>query len=196
MGCHIIDTPYRALRLGSPVSVRAQVEPAWRDTPSRRKETWPTWQIVYYTFPGTEMTAGPDIQLVWSDGYKYPPDELRAHIDGQQYPQQGSLLIGETGSMLLPHTAGPQLFPKSDFKGFSRPKIEPRNHYHHWVDACRGKTRTAAGFDYAGPLTETVLLGTVALRCPDTALTWDAAQIKVTNHPEANQYLDRSYRQR
>ena len=194
MGCHIVDTPYQALRLGSPVNVRAEVEPAWRDTPSRRTETWPTWQIVHYTFPGTELTAGKTIELVWSDGYKYPPDHVRQHIDDHEFPPQGSLLVGETGTLLLPHAAGPQLFPKDKFKGYARPEITPRNHYHHWVDACRRKAETAAGFDYAGPLTETILLGTVALRCPDKELAWDGRQMKITNLPEANSYLRRSYR--
>lgn len=194
MGCHIIDTPYQALRLGSPAGIHAQVEPAWRDTPSRRTETWPTWQIVRYTFAGNELTAGQTIELIWSDGDKYPPDSVRRHIDNREFPQQGSLLVGEGGTMLLPHAGGPQLFPKNKFKGYRRPQLVSRNHYHHWVDACRQKAKTAAGFDYAGPLTETILLGTVALRCPDRELTWDAEQMKITNLPEANQYLRRSYR--
>jgi len=194
MGCHIVDTPYRALRLGSPVNVRAEVEPAWRDTPSRRTETWPTWQIVRYTFPGTELTAGKTIELIWSDGYKYPPDRVRRHIDNHEFPPQGSLLIGEDGALLLPHAAGPQLFPKDKFKGFSRPDVAPRNHYHHWVDACRQRAETGAGFDYAGPLTEVILLGTIALHRPDKDLAWDGEHMKITNLPEANQYLRRSYR--
>jgi len=191
MGCHIVDTPYRALGLGSPVNVRAEVEPAWRDTPLRRTETWPTWQIVRYTFGGTKLTAGESVEFVWSDGYKYPPDQVRQHIDNHEFPPQGSLLIGESGALLLPHAAGPQLFPKSKFRGYSRPEITPRNHYHHWVDACRHRAKTGAGFDYAGPLTETILLGTVALRCPDKELAWDAEQMKITNLPEANRYLRR-----
>jgi predicted dehydrogenase len=195
MGCHIMDTPYQALRLGSPVNVRAEVEPAWRDTPPRRTATWPTWQIVRYTFPGTELTTGKTIEFIWSDGYKYPPDQVRQHIDNHEFPSQGALLIGEVGTLLLPHAAGPQLFPKDRFRGYSRPDITPRNHYHHWIDACQRKTETAAGFDYAGPLTEVILLGTVALRCPDQELVWDAAQMEFTNLPEANQYLRRSYRE-
>jgi hypothetical protein len=87
------------------------------------------------------------------------------------------------------------MFPKNKFKGYSRPEITPRNHYHHWVDACRHKTKTVAGFDYASPLTEVILLGTVALRCPDRELAWDAEQMKITNLPEANQYLSRPYRE-
>jgi len=194
MGCHIVDTPYLALELGSPVRIRAQVEPAWRDTASRRTETWPTWQIVHYTFAGNELTAGETIELIWSDGDKYPPDHVRQHIDSHEFPKQGSLLLGEAGSLLLPHVAGPQLFPAGRFKGYSRPKIAPRNHYHHWVDACRNKVRTVAGFDYAGALTEVILLGTVALRCPDRELAWDAEQMKITNLPEANQYIRRRCR--
>jgi hypothetical protein len=191
MGCHIVDTPYLALGLGSPVSVRARVEPAWRDTPARRGETWPTWQVVRYTFPGNKLTAGKTIELIWSDGDKYPPDHVRQHCGGRAFPKQGSLLVGEAGSLLLPHGGGamPLLFPAEKFKGFPRPQIAPRNHYAHWIDACRGKARTAAGFDYAGPLTEVILLGTVALRCPDKELAWDAEQMKVTNLAAADQYI-------
>jgi predicted dehydrogenase len=194
MGCHIMDTPYLALRLGPPVRISAGVEPEWRDTPSRRRQTWPTWQVVRYTFAGNEMTAGATLELIWSDGYKYPPDHVRQHIDSREFPDQGSLLIGEEGSLLLPHVAGPQLFPAAKFKGYRRPKLAPRNHYHHWIDACRGKAETAAGFDYAGALTEVILLGTVALRCPDRELAWDPGQMKITNVPQANQYIRRRYR--
>ena len=174
--------------------IRAEVEPAWRDTPSRRTETWPTWQIVHYTFTGNELTAGKTLELTWSDGDKYPPSRLRQYIDNHEFPQQGLLLLGEVGTLLLPHAAGPQLFPGKTFKGYPRPKLAPRNHYHHWVDACRQKAKTAAGFDYAGALTEVVLLGTVALRCPDRELAWDAEQMTITNLPEADQYLRRLYR--
>ncbi|MHC4170481.1 MAG: Gfo/Idh/MocA family protein [Planctomycetota bacterium] len=194
MGCHILDTPYLALKLGAPVSVRAEVEPAWRDTPSRRTETWPTWQIVHYTFGGNELTAGKTLELTWSDGYKYPPDHIRRHIDDHKFPTQGALLLGEAGTLLLPHGGGPQLFPAKKFRGYQRPKLAARNHYHHWVDACRGRAKTVAGFDYAGALTEVVLLGTVALRCPGRELAWGAKRMKITNFAAADQYLRRRYR--
>lgn len=195
MGCHIIDTPYRALRLGAPLRIHAEVEPAWRDSASRRQETWPTWQIVRYTFPANEWVAGKTIDFIWSDGYKYPPDTVRQHIENREFPPQGSLFIGETGSLLLPHPGGPQLFPKDKFKGTPRPKLAGRNHYHHWIEACRGKAQTVAGFDYAGPLTEVILLGTIALNCPDKELVWDTTQMKIVNLPEANKYVRRSYRE-
>lgn len=194
MGCHIIDTPYLALKLGAPLTIRAEVEPEWRDTASRRTETWPRWQIVHYTFGGNELTADRTLEFTWSDGYKYPPDHVRQHIENRKFPDQGAMLLGEAGTLLLPHGGGPQLFPGKAFKGYERPKLAGRNHYHHWVDACRGKAKTGAGFDYAGPLTETVLLGTVALRCPDRELTWDTERMRISNLPQADQHLRRSYR--
>jgi hypothetical protein len=194
MGCHIVDTPFQALTLTSPLSIRAEVEPAWWDNHDRRGETWPTWQILHYTFAGNDLIAGKTLKFTWSDGGKYPPAELRQQIDNQEYPSQGSLLIGEAGSLLLPHVGSAQLFPKARFKDYPLPKLAPRDHYHHWIDACLGKTTTAAGFDYSGPLTETVLLGTVALLCADRELAWDAERMEVTNVPEANQHLRRTYR--
>ena len=194
MGCHIIDTPFQALKLTAPLSIRAEVEPAWWDTHARRGETWPTWQILHYTFKGNDLTTGNTLEFTWSDGDKYPPDAVRAQIDNQEYPTQGSLLIGEAGSLLLPHVDSPQLFPKARFKDYALPKLALRNHYHHWIDACLGNATTAAGFDYSGPLTETVLLGTIALRCAGKELAWDATRMEVTNVPEANQHLRRTYR--
>lgn len=194
MGCHIVDTPYQALKLTAPLRVRAEVEGAWAKNPARCGETWPTWQVVHFVFPGTDLTAGKTLEFTWSDGGKFPPRALRAQIDGQKYPSQGSLMLGETGALLLPHVGGPQLLPKAKYKGYARPKLAPRNHYHHWVDACLGKAKTNAGFDYSGPLTEVILLGTVALRCAGRDLAWDAAKMQVTNHANANQYLRRTYR--
>jgi hypothetical protein len=67
------------------------------------------------------------------------------------------------------------------------------NHYQDWIRACKGGPKTLANFDYAGPLTETILLGNVAARA-DKKLTWDGPNLKVTNVAEVNQYLRREYR--
>ncbi len=192
MGCHIMDMPYRALGLGMPIAVKAQVEPKWRDDPARRVETFPTWQVVRYTFPGTDLTAGETIDITWSDGFKYPPAELpNKLLEGRKYPPQGAMLIGEQGVMLMPHGAAPRLYPSEKLKAVPRPKLKPWNHYHQFIDAILGKNggKTQASFDYAGPLSEMVLLGTVALRFPDQSLTWDAPNLKVTNIPDANRYV-------
>lgn len=97
--------------------------------------------------------------------------------------------------MLLPHVGGPQLLPQEKFKGYPRPKLQPIDHWAEWVDACLGHGKTSTDFDYSGPLAEAVLLGNVAVRVPRRKLQWDAANMNITNVPEANQYLRRTYRE-
>jgi predicted dehydrogenase len=199
MGCHIMDMPYRALGLSMPIAVKAQVEPKWRNDPARRVETFPTWQIVKYTYAGTDLTTDKTIDITWSDGFKYPPAEFqKTLLEGRKYPSQGALLIGEKGVMLMPHGSGPQLLPTEKLKGVARPRPKPMNHYHQFIDAILGKNggKTQASFDYAGPLSEMVLLGTVALHFPDKTLKWDAPNMKVTNLPDANKYIRQSCRKK
>ena len=69
------------------------------------------------------------------------------------------------------------------------------NHYHLFVDACLGGAPTTCGFDYAGPLTETVLLGTLANRFPGDELRWQPAAMTIPNHDQADALLRRKYRQ-
>jgi predicted dehydrogenase len=195
MGCHITDAAYRALELTAPISVRAEVEPEWRDTPGRFGETWPTWQVVHFTFPGNTRTTDETIEVVWSDGFRYPPDEYRKAIGGAEYPPQGALFIGEEGALLHPHGGEPSLYPEEKFNSYPRPELAPRHHYHHFIDAILGGEKTTAGFEYAGPLTETVLLGALSLRVPDRELKWDAAKMEFTGAPEASRLLRRTYRE-
>ena len=75
-----------------------------------------------------------------------------------------------------------------------RPKLVISDHWHQFVEAVRGNGQTSAGFDYSGPLTEAVLLGGVASRFPKQTLEWDAASLKFSNVPDANQYIRRTYR--
>jgi hypothetical protein len=86
------------------------------------------------------------------------------------------------------------LLPKEKFQDYERPKPAPRHHYHHYVDACLGGAKTESHFAQTGPMTETILLGTIAIRCPGRKLEWDAAAMKFPNCPEAERYLKRTYR--
>jgi hypothetical protein len=70
--------------------------------------------------------------------------------------------------MVIPHVAAPKLFPEEKFTDADMPVVAERNHYTSWADACRGEDKTTSHFDYAAPLTETVLLGTIAARLPGT----------------------------
>jgi hypothetical protein len=109
-------------------------------------------------------------------------------------PNAGSILIGEKGSLLVPHVSMPQLLPEATFEDFAIEKVPAVDHYVSWADACRGVGKTTSNFDYSGPLTEAVLLGTVAMRVPGETLTWDEANLKITNSAKANALLTKEYR--
>jgi predicted dehydrogenase len=193
IGCHIFNAVWRALDLQAPKSVTARVQESWRDAPDRRKDTWPQSNHITWVFPGNERTAGDELIVEWFDGEFYPPADIRA-LHAGNYPGEAAMFLGTEGALLLPHTSGPILYPKEKFASLPRPRLEPRNHYHHFVDACLGKTKTESHFQFAGPMTETVLLGTVAVRVPETLLPWDAAGMKFPNHPAADAFLRRPYR--
>jgi predicted dehydrogenase len=187
MGCHIYDPVFNALQLTAPISVRS-------DGPAPNAWNWAVNAIVRYVFPGTPYTAGQTINVTWYDGDERPPKDVQAVIEGDKLPGQGSLFIGTKGAMLLPHIDFAMLYPDKDFDGFHRPDVQEKDHWLSFVDACLGLGRTTAGFDYSGPLTETVLLGSVACRFPQTTLHWNAHALKFDNMPAANQYIRRQYR--
>lgn len=187
-GCHILDPVFLALGLTAPLTVMA-------DSSGLNKEVWYTWSTVTYEFPGTEYTSGQTLRLTWYDGAgKLPPrDKLGLNAD-VKLPGAGSLLLGEKGSLLIPHVAMPQLLPAETFAGYKIEPLPSLNHYTGWADACRGEGRTGSPFEYAGSLTETVLLGTVAIRVPGETLKWDATALKVINSPVADGLLRKTYR--
>jgi len=95
---------------------------------------------------------------------------------------------------LLPHTGGAHLLPKNKFESFERPRFDGRNHYHHFLSAARGEAENESFFERTGPMTEAILLGTVAIRVPDTELKWDATNMRITGNAEATKLLSRTYR--
>ena len=187
MGVHIFDTPYAALELTAPLWARTTCRP-----PTGIGH--PEQNVVEYEFPQTPHTTK-TLLWTWYDGAEAPPTptELGLSADAE-LPKQGSLFIGEGGQMLLPHVGEAVLYPTEEFAGYRRPDVGGVNHYHQWVDGCLGLGQTSASFNYGGPLTEALLLGVVANRFPGHKLTWDAAQLEVTNISEANDLLKRTYR--
>ncbi len=195
IGCHIFDAVWKGLGLKTPKSVIAEVQQSWKDSPERRKDTWPQGDHITWKFPGNEYTEGNELTLEWFDGLFYPPEEIRALYSVKDYPAESALLVGTEGALLIPHGGkAPVLLPESKFAGKSLPKFESRNHYHHFVDACLGGEKTESHFAQSGPMTEAILLGTVALRTPDQLLEWDGVKMKFPNNPAANKYLSRVYR--
>ena len=89
----------------------------------------------------------------------------------------------------------PHLYPEEKFKDYPKPALEPLDHYHEFVEAALGNVEKAgANFDFAGSLTEAVLLGNVANRFPGKTLEWNAEKLKFANNRDANEYLRRRYR--
>jgi predicted dehydrogenase len=187
MGCHILDPVFSSLALGSPVSVRSEGA-------APNGESWALNTLIRYVFPGNQYTSEKTLSLTWYDGDRIPPDEIRAFTGAVKFPSQGSIFIGTKGQMLLPHIAMPVLLPAPDFAGFTMPEAERTDHYHEFADAVLGIGKTSAPFDYAGPLTEAVLLGPLATRFPNTTLQWNGEKAKFTHDKEANAFLHRRYR--
>jgi len=103
------------------------------------------------------------------------------------------LVAGSEGVMLLPNYIRPTLYPKAKFQGYEYPDAGEANHYAQFVSACRGEGQTTRGFAYSGPPTESILLGGIASRFPQTTLKWNAKKMKF-NLPEAKHFLRREYR--
>lgn len=186
MGCHIYDPVFKALAVTAPISVRSEGA-------APNEHSWATDAVIHYVFPGTKFTAEKTVKVTWYDGSKRPPAEVMAMV-GPKPPEQGSIFLGTKGVMVLPHIARPILLPVEDFKDFKMPEVKGSNHWHQFVAAIQGKGTTLANFDYAGPLTEAVLLGSVATRFPNQTLEWNAKRLKFSNEGKANQYVRRKYR--
>lgn len=186
MGCHIFDPVFGAVALTAPLSVRSE-------GPAPGKQNWAINTIIHYVFPGTPFTEDKTVNIHWYDGEERPPQEVQALVPNA-IPGQGSIFVGTKGVMLLPHIKMPALYPEAQFADFVMPQEEGDNHYNQFVDAVLGKGKTSAPFEYAGPLTESVLLGPIATRFPHQTLKWNTATLKFGNSPEATHYVRRKYR--
>ncbi len=187
MGCHIYDPVFAALALTAPTSVRSE-------GPAPGRHNWANDALIHYVFPGTRYTDGDTVRVTWYDGDQRPPREAQALIAPNKLPDQGSIVIGAKGVLLIPHVARPVLCPQNQFRDFRMPEVRGDNHYHQFVNAVKGEGRTSAGFDYSGPLTEAVLLGGVATHFPKTTLEWDAAKLSFRGNADANRLVRRAYR--
>lgn len=187
MGCHIIDPVYWSLELTAPSRV-------WYEGPEPKPETFPKSETIYYEFPGSRYTTDKTIQVVWYDGGLLPDARLAPLPAGEKLPDNGCLLLGEKGVILCQHGGFPKLLPQEKFTDYKGPELPQVDHYLQWTNAIRGDGKTTSNFDYAGPLTEAVLLGTIACRFPGEKLEWDSANLKVKNVAKANDYVRQPYR--
>jgi predicted dehydrogenase len=196
MGCHIIDHPYWALKLGSPDAVQARITTigsSFDDKPNR--ETYPVGSIIYYSFPARGSLC--PVRMTWYDGGLMPARPA-GMPSGENLPGNGALYVGSKGALWhgshggMPNLAPGELYEEARLV----PKTIPRSdgHWKEWVDACKGGPPPVSNFSYAGPLTEVVLLGNLATRAPGQRIEWDGTQRKAINLPELNQFVHKEYR--
>jgi hypothetical protein len=182
MGCSVMDAPFWALNLGSPSLIEAE-------SAGMTPESAPKASIVRYQFPVRGTL--PAVRLHWYDGGKPMPSETADLATGVK---NGALFAGSKGHIILPLGGMPRLIPQpSDFKSPQPTLPRSVNHHQEWLQACKGGKPAEANFDYAGPLTELVLLGSVALRT-GKRLEWDATSLSAPNVPEAGAFLSGTYR--
>lgn len=190
MGCYSFDTIFRVLKLGPPESVEAS-------STKSHSETFPIASIVHFSF-GARANM-PPVTLTWYDGGLKPPrppelEEAKAMGEGNE----GLLFVGDRGKILCGFDgATPRLIPDSRMQEYKQPpKTLPRSagNDREWIEAIKGGKPGGANFEFEGPITEALLLGNVALRA-GKKLSWAAADMKVLNHPDAQAYIRRDYRQ-
>jgi len=222
MGCHLVDPAYRALKLTTPTAAEANATTVWVGdfVEANYPESCPPSSVVKLDFPA--RAGFPECSLWWYDGGIRPmrPKELGANEEFGSW-DGGVLFEGTQGKMMCGiFGEGATLLPTSRMKDFIPPdKVIPRvtgDHQTNWALACKGEAQATSPFEYAVPLTESLLIGNLAVRCYDMKqlqsgktptdwapydypgrlrLEWDSEQMRVKNFEGANAYVSREYRQ-
>jgi len=211
MGCHVMDAAFTVLKLGAPTSVIATeavntiripgTPPGWGGYKRMEyTDSYPPASVIHMSFPARDEM--PPVKLHWYDGGILPerPEDLEPE---RNMPESGTIFVGDKGKMWCEtYSESPRLIPESAMTAFTPrpPKTLPRvpegrnGHEKNWLDAIRQHGQAVSNFDYAGPFTEAVLLGNVALRFPGTRLMWDGPAMTITNVLEPNQLVQHTYR--
>ncbi len=212
MACHVMDASYTVLKLGYPTDVTAYIAFQVIERPRadgregverirlQYKDSYPMATVIHYNFPARGKM--PPVKLHWYDGGLLPERPAELEPDRRMF-ESGTLFVGEKGKLMCDcYSESPRLIPESRMQAYGKKKKQQKkstaaskgSHEQNWIDACKGKAQAASHFDYAGPFSETVLLGCLGILFPGRKLEWDGPNLKVTNVPEANQYLKPNYR--
>lgn len=215
MGCHFMDVPFRALKLGYPVSVECSVGSVYTGFFKEvfYTDSYPPSSKINIRFPARGKM--PEVEMIWYDG-GIKPDRPAELLPDEPFGEwDGGILFEGTKGKLMAGLFGrkPTLLPTGKMKdaklpGSKFPFVEKgaEGHQQQWVQACKKGfgTYTSSSFDVAGPLTETVLMGNLAVRSYNIKegnifpgrkkLLWDGANMRITNFEAANAFVKRAYR--
>jgi predicted dehydrogenase len=190
MGCHIMDGAYWALGLTAPTAV----EPV---SASETLVSYPSASVIRLEFPA--RGSMPPVNWTWYDGGLMPPmpPELEATRSLQD---DGTLVVGSKATVLCDtYYDSIRIIPEARMKELSPtlpPKTIPRvvgGHFAEWIRACKGGIPAGSNFDYSSRLTESVIIGNIAIRAK-RRIEWDSAAMKVTNLESANKFVTTQYR--
>ncbi len=185
MGCHNANMAFMALDLRDPVSIQAE-------TSGHNKDSFPKWSFITYDFPATD--SRPAVKLFWYDGGKRPAAEL---ADGKIAPEadNGCLFIGEKGKLLSPTPYGETFELLGGAEDREVEFEESPGHFEEWIRAIKtGKPAMSNFADYAGPLSETIVLGNLAVWVDGRKVEWDAKNMKVKNIAGLEPLIKPTYR--
>lgn len=187
MGAHILDPAYYALDLRIPLSVRAEVKtPAFPGS-------LPRSGIITWEFAARGQMPPVTMKYYLGDDIEFPhPKHLEPDRRGIT---SGSVMVGEHASIMAgSHSQGGRIIPESAMRETPRPpevafRCKGGNHYENWTLAIKGEDTVMSPFEYAGPLSEIIILGDIALLHPGKTLLWDADNMRITNDEAANKSL-------
>lgn len=187
MASHIFDPAYYALDIRIPLSVRAEV-------PIKAKPwSLPRAGVITWEFPARGKKPPVTLKYYLGPGIPYPhPKHLEKNRRGIT---SGSVMVGKEMSIMAgSHSQGARIIPEVAMKDTPRPPAKaPRNkgrsHYQNFTLACKGQDKAMSSFDYAGPLSEFICLGDVALMHPGKTLLWDSKNLKITNDEAADKSM-------
>jgi predicted dehydrogenase len=171
MACHTVNMPYMGLDLSDPTAVTAE-------SSGTNKDSYPKWSIINFDFPAKDWR--PAIKFVWYDGGKKPEQDILAG-SGRPMDKSGCVIVGEKAKMYSPDDYGGQYFiyPEVEKPPVDYPKSP--GHFQEFVQGIKDGTQPMSNFaNYAGRLTETILLGNLAVWA-NQRVEWDAKNLKVTN---------------
>ena len=205
LGCHVLDVAFWALDLKYPESVESCISTYWPDLWKRlepRNENFPRSTIVRYRFPA--RGGQPPVRLTWWDGGMMPARPPELEPDDQLGDSDGGLMFHGDRGLLICGCFGrsPRVFPEEKMEALpQKPQIIELipggmdGHEKDWIRACKGGRPASSNFDYAGPLSEMVLMGNLAVRFPNQQLLWEGESMQVQNHKDANAFVRRKYRE-